>query len=292
MKFFSRSRMLLCIAFAGSIVVSGCVSNKTLDAYETRLKTLEAGGAPDSLLSSVRVYLSQARAGKKSGNGTMVKTSIDSVKTYLAAAEGWYQESLADSKKRVDSLQKYFGTQKASLSGMQLKEADSLFALVDSYCKKSLYLQAFDVAGMLDALMPSLVKDEERAKKIAAEILETTWTMNKKHTTDGANAVEKSRVSFKKDGAFEITEEMNGQTKPTLKEDWLFQSQGTYAVKGDTILLSTQKEKCERQIYWNLVDKKGWVKNEKKPYDSLITDGRKDRYFTFDYIKDDFKKVK
>jgi hypothetical protein len=295
MKLFSRTSALLCFAFAGTLAVSGCVSNKSIDLYEARLKTLVAGGAPDSLLSSIKVCLSQAKAGKRSGDGTLVRSSMDSAKVYLAAAEKWYQESVQASKKRVDSLQKYFSAQKTALSGMQLREADSLFAIIDSFSKKNLYLQASDAAGQLDSLMPSLLTDEELAKKAAAEITESTWSMNKKHTTDGANATEKSTVSFKKDGTYEMSEGMNGQTKPTLKEDWLFETAGTYAMKGDTILFSTKKEKCVRQIFWNRVAKNGkqeWVKNEKKPYDSCIINGSKDRFLTFEYIKNAFKKSK
>jgi hypothetical protein len=287
-----RSRVFLCTVFAGSIIMTGCVSQKTIDTYETQLKALEVKGVPDSLLSVVRVYISQAKGGKRSGNGTLVRASIDSVKRGLATAEQWYASTIQVSKPRVDSLLKFFNIQKSALSGMQLKEADSFLAIINSYAKTSDFFQAQVFADRLDTLLVALLQDEALAKKASAQIV-GTWTMNKKHTTDGANAVEKSKVSFKKDGTFEMSEEMNGQTKPTLREDWQFLTQGIYAMKGDTILLSTHKEKCVRQVYWNLVNKKGkpdWVKNEKKPYDTVIKDGSKDRFLTFDYLKENFKK--
>jgi hypothetical protein len=293
MKLFIRCGMFLCTAVAASITLTGCgVSQKTIDTYEAQLKALETKGTPDSILSSVRVYLSQVKGGKQSANGTLARASLDSVKRYLAAAEQWYQMTIQTKKPRVDSLLKYFTAAKTALSGMQIKEADSFLTTIDSYVKKNWYMQAAVFADRLDTLLPSLIKDEEVAKKTGAQII-GTWSMTKKHTENGANATEKSRVSFTKNGAFEMNEEMNGQTKPTLREDWMFLTQGTYAMKGDTVLLSTQKEKCVRQIYWNLVDKKGkqeWVKNEKKPYDSIIKDGSKDRFLTFDYLKENFKK--
>jgi len=294
MKPSIRRTMLLCTAFAAGIAITSCgTGQKAIGTFEAQLKALEDKGVPDSLLSSVRVYLSQIKAGKQSGLGTLVRASTDSVKRYLGAAEQWYQATVQTTKPRVDSLLKYFAAKKVALSGMQLKEADSLLTIIDSYAKKNWYMQAMVFAELLDTLMPVLIKDEENAKKAGAQILGTTWSMAKKITENGGNAVQKSRVSFKKDGTFEMTEEMNGQTKPTLKEDWLFLSQGTYAMKGDTVLLSVQKEKRVRQIYWHQVENKGkgeWKKTEDKPYDTIIKDGSKDRFFTFDFLKENFKK--
>ena len=151
-------------------------------------------------------------------------------------------------------------------------------------------MQALLNAEQLDSLMPQLLKDEEAAKKADAQIRGMTWSMVKKLTEDGANAVQKNRIFFKKDGSYEMSEEMKGATKPTLKEDWLFMTWGTYAMKGDTILLSTKRENRVRQIYVHMDGGKEAKKIEDKPYDSVITNGSKDRYFTFDYLKENFKK--
>ena len=291
MKHSLRSSMLISMLVAAGIVVAGCgVSQKTLAAYESQLKTLEAKGVPDSILSSVRVYLEQIKGGQKSGLGTVVKTSSDSVKKYLAAAETWYQAGLKTAKPRVDSLVKSFIAAKAALSGMQLKEADTMLAIINSNIKQNWYTQAQMYADNLDTLMPQLLKDEENAKKADAQIRGSTWTMSKKITGNGADAVQKSTVSFKKDGSYEMSEGMKGRTKPDLKEDWLFLTWGTFAMKGDTILFSTTREKRERQIYQHLNEKKEWKKIEDKPYDSTITGGSKDRFFTFDFLKENFKK--
>jgi hypothetical protein len=283
--------MFMCVLVAAGIAVTGCgVGQKAIDAYESQLKTLEARGVPDSILSSVRVYLAQIISGKKAGLGTVVRTSSDSVKYYLAAAEKWYESSVQTAKPRVDSLVKSFTAVKTALSGMQLREADSQLAIIDSFTKQNWYMQAQSRADLLDTLMPQLLKDEENAKKVDAQVRGTTWTLSKKLTGGGANAVQKNRVSFRKDGSYEMSEEMKGQTKPTLKEDWLFLTWGTYALKGDTILLSTQREKRVRQNYVHLAGGKEVKKIADKPYDSTITNGSKDRFFTFDYLKEDFKK--
>lgn len=290
MKIHFRSTAFICAVFAGSMLFTGCVSQKTIETYEAQLKALEAKGVPDSLLSSVRVYISQAIGGKRTGNGMVVRTSIDSVKTGLAAAEQWYASTVQTSKPHVDSLLKYFNAKRSALSGLQLKEADSFLTIIASYTKTSDYFQARLFSDRFDTLLLTLLQDEALAKKAGAEISGTTWTMNKKHTEDGANAAEKSKVSFKKDGSFEMSEEMKGKTKPTLKEDWLFLTWGTYAMKGDTILLSTNREKRVRQNYEHVAGGKVVKKIQDKPYDSVISNGSKDRFFTFSYLKENFKR--
>jgi hypothetical protein len=289
----SRYRItLLCAGIAAGITLTGCsASQKNIESYEARLKSFEAKGVPDSILSSVRVHLSQIIRGKQAGLGTVVRASTDSVKHYLAAAETWYQSTVQTAKPLVDSLMNYFSSAKSGLSGMQLREADSILAVIDSLVKLNWYMQAHVLAGQFAALLPHLLKDEAIAKKIDAQIRGTTWSMSKKFTEGGgAGAIQKNRVSFKKDGSYEMTEEMKGQTKPNLKEDWLFLTWGTFAMKGDTILLSTTREKRVRQNYVHLARGKAVKKIEDKPYDSTISDGSKDRFFTFDYLRENFKK--
>lgn len=287
---FFRNLVLFCVCVTGCVIVTGCVSQNTIDSYAVRLKALEEKGVPDSLLSTIRVYISQANDGKKSGNGIVVKSSVDSLKVCVAAAEKWSNDLVAAAQPRVESLQKQFAGQKAKLSGTQLKEADSLLGVIDSYVKKTWYLQAQAAANHLDSLMPMLLKDEVAALKVAAE-LSGTWTKIKKHTENGANAMEKRTVTFEKDGTFKMDEQMKGQTSPQLKEDWQFLSQGAYAIKGDTLLLNVQKEQRLRETYENLVNGK-WVKNTKKPNDTTIANGSKDQYFTFEFLKDTYTKKK
>jgi hypothetical protein len=271
------------------VLFAGCGSNKSITDLEARLKALEAKGIPDSILSSARFDLNKAKTGKMQGLSAEVHASLDSLKVHIDAAEKWSIGVMQANMARADSLSKLLSAQKTGLTGFQLKEADSLFSSIDSNFKKGWYLQARAAADHLDSLMPSLLRDEENAKQVSGKII-GTWTMLKQHREDGANAVEKTKVSFLKDGSFAMDEEMKGQTGPQLKEDWQFITHGNYGLKGDTILLMTQTEKCPRQIYWNLNDNNKWVKSEKKPYDTVITDGSKDRSIAFSYLKENYKK--
>ena len=105
--------------------------------------------------------------------------------------------------------------------------------------------------------------------------------------------METRKFTFKKDGKYEADEQMKGQTSDFTKEDWLFQSWGDYDVKGDTIFMYVKREKCPKQTYHNYKNiggKMKWEKFEAPTYDSPITDGRKVRYFTFEYVQEYFKK--
>ncbi|MBN2037505.1 MAG: hypothetical protein JW768_12250 [Chitinispirillaceae bacterium] len=283
-----RSVFALCALTFAVLVVSGC-AGKAIEDYETRLKALESGGTPDSLLSSIRVNLMQAKSGKKTGNGILVRTSLDSLKAQVAAAEKWFAEQSAANKAHVDGLVSQLNEKKKGLSGMQLREADSLMGLADSFIGRNWYIQARRFVDELDTIMPTLIKDEAAAKKVSAR-LPGTWYMTKKHRDNRARAMEKRVVTFAKDGSFQMDESMKGQTSPTLKEDWQFKTSGSYSIKGDTILLSVQKEKCLKESYWNLRAGGRWVHHSKPSYDTVITDGKKDRFLTFEYLASEYKK--
>ena len=64
-------------------------------------------------------------------------------------------------------------------------------------------------------------------------------------------------------------------------------------MRGDTVLMFVEREKCPRQVYHNYMKKDGrlrWVKNVSPTYDSTIVGHGKDRYMTYQYLLDFFKK--
>jgi hypothetical protein len=71
-------------------------------------------------------------------------------------------------------------------------------------------------------------------------------------------------------------ESKEGQSGTYLKEDWEFQSSGTYDFKGDTIMLSITRFASVRQDFERIHMKDGnavWVKEPQPRYDSTITNG-------------------
>lgn len=272
----------------------GCgLSQKDLDDADKRLKVLQEQGAPDSLLSSVKVFLFQVKAAKKSGNSGLLRKNGDSLIFYLEKAEKDFEAALTKEKPYVESFRKKAEETKKELTGLQLKYADSVLSVIDGFIAKNWILAARDVCFRLDTLFPHLLNDEKLARKISKKIL-GTW-VSVRVPEGGFKAKEKRIFTFKSNGTFRGSEEMKGQTAENLKEDWKFISSGTWKMRGDTAMMYVAKEKCARQIFTNLQIKGGkrkWVKNVMPTYDSTLAPGTKDRFLTYEYLTDFFTKKK
>jgi hypothetical protein len=281
--------LTLCLTFIG------CgVSKKKTDDVAAHLKMLEQKGVPDSLLSDAKVLLIQIQSSKQYGGGASPEKLLDSAVKTLAFAEASFSATTKQLQPYVDSLRKTFAARMAGLSGPQMRVADSLIALADSSIKSSQWPEAKDKCVLISGVLSSLQADEKTAAEIKAKLV-GTWTMSHaiKDKETHANAVEKTTYMFSKDGKVDCIEEKKGQTNENFKEDWKFQSTGTFALKADTALLNLTREKCLKQTYWSLKNNGAqpeWVKAEKPTYDSLITSGKKDRFVTFADLKANFKK--
>jgi hypothetical protein len=293
MKALAKTLSVMSVCCIMVILLGGCgVSEKKLKDAEQRMQTLQDNGVPDSLLTEARVLVSQSRTSKKLGNGMGAKTQYDSAMTILAKAEGNYGATTTELKPSVEAIRKSLGDKKLNLSGVILKEADSLLAVIDALINTNKWPDAKVKCQEVAAIFTGLEKDQQLAKEVKPK-LAGVWSGSQAIKEDGANAVEKKQFTFAADGKIDIVEERSGATTPSFKEDWKFQSSGTYDVKGDTILIAITKEKCLKQVYQHLKEKgkkKEWVKVEKAPYDSVITGGKKDRYMTFEFLKGTFKK--
>jgi hypothetical protein len=289
----SKQWRLLAVAVCCVVaaMIAGCgVSTKKLNTAEKRIATLQQNGVPDSLLTEARVLLVQARTARQLGNGIGAKSQYDSLEKLLATAEVSYGATTDQLKPGVEALRKSIAEKKLTLTGVHLKEADSLLSLLDATIAKKDWVSAKEEAAMVDTAVNSLLKNEQTAKEVAPKVV-GTWNSTEviKNKEEKSDAVEKKSFTFAPDGKLDLIEERSGQTNEALKEDWKFESWGTYSLKGDTILMNITREKCMKQVYQNLKNKQ-WVKFEKPPYDSAITNGKKDRYMAFDYLKSTFKK--
>jgi len=295
MKFVSRALVMGAIGCAACAVIGGCgVNSKKLDDAEKRIGMLSKQGVSDSMLTDARVLLVQIKTSKQYGGGASPQRLYDSVMTLLARAELAYTVSAGKLKPIVDSLRKTFDARRKGLTGLQLKEADSAIKRVDSMIALNKWSEAKPQCNEVDIALNGLLKDEKTAQETKTKLM-GVWTgvLKVKNKDEKSDFVEKKVFSFARDGKVDVVEERNGQTNEGLKEDWKFQSAGTFSLKGDTIFLFVTKEKCLKQAFSNFVTKNGkaqWVKTEKPTYDSTITSGKKDRFLTFDYLKESFKK--
>ena len=289
-----RSFGYLLSSLAAVSLLAGCgASQKKMENVESRIAALEEKGVPDSVLANVKVYKYNVASAKKVNNVGNARKYTDSMITAIEVAEKWYENAMTEYKPYLEALRKTIVEKKTSLTGLQLKTADSVLSIVDSFINLDWLVQARWKMDKLDSMMITLEKNEEVAKKVRKSIV-GKWGDAHYIKPEDANykALDKRVYKFTSDGKFEGSEEMRGQTTPYMKEDWHFLSWGTYDVKGDTIHLFITREKCPRQIFTQLhVKDNKWIKGEKPTYDSTITDGKKDRYILFDYLKENFKRM-
>jgi hypothetical protein len=292
-------RYFLAYGLACSLIAVAAAScGKKGPSAEDRIKALETKGVPDSVLSNVKLYLYNienfAKTGQ-SGNGGLYK---DSLKTGLAAAEAWYEKTMRESNGYIESIKKTIADRKAGLSGLPLRDCDSLLKVADSFVAINWMIQARLQFEKLDSVMPTLLENQKKAAEIRPKLF-GTWKnvhiLRPPEDEKGAHykAVETSIYSFAKNGAFNGIEEKLGQSTPFLKEDWKFLSWGTYDLLGDSIYLFITREKCAKQIYTQLnIKTNTWERKVQPTYDSTITNNKKDKFITYDDLKQDFKKAK
>ena len=285
-----------CLTF---LIVAGLTVHcgKKGPTIEERIKVLEEKGVPDSVLANVKVYLYQYETGKKMSNSGLVRTYKDSLKNGITIAEAWYEKAMTTNKPIVDQLRKSFVDRKATLSGLALKDADSLLKIADSLIAKNWMVGARTKLESMDTVMGILVENEEKAKELRKKLIGTWKDVHTLHAPEESGMRFHARdirvFKFCDDGSFYSSEERKGQTTPFLKEDWKFLSWGTFDLMGDTIYQFITREKCTKQIYTQKnVKLNKWESKKNPTYDSTITDGAKDRFITYSDLKLDFKKVR
>ncbi len=255
---------------------------------------MESNGVPVSITADIKVLLYNYATAKKLGNGNAANKITDSVLTTLANVEKWYQDFLAQNKVSIVRSINSLRSQKLQLTGLQLKDANIILAIIDSLTKNDLLIQAKSKVQEAASIMPSLLKDQETARKIKPALIGNWKNVHVvKAQKDNSKYTETTRYSFKSNGTFEGSEERKGQSSPYFKEDWQFFSWGNYDLRGDTIYLFVNREKCTRQVYAQLnVNNNKWVESKKPTYDSTITDHKKDTKVIFSYIIENFEKSK
>jgi len=287
-------------AVVGAAFVVGCgggVDEKVLDDAQKRIDLLKAKGVPVEKVTEARVFLDEARRALEKNNSAPAKKAADSMKVYLAKAEGYYQQEVATLGPKIEASKSAALKAKAELSGYQARKIDSIISVMDSLKRIDWLLQANTRGQELVAMLPSLKADEEKAGRLK-KLIPGEWVFTEKDKSvedKNVNAVTTKTFQFGNDGKIHLIEKKNGQSSPYLKEDWLFESWGTYGYKGDTVMLAVSRFAAVKQMFKrkHIIDGKEVWKDEPGPtYDSAITDGSQDRYVTYDDLKMDFKKVR
>jgi polyhydroxyalkanoate synthesis regulator phasin len=281
-------------------LMAGCgggVNEKVLEDAQGRINQLKAKGVPPEKVSEARVFLDEAKRALEKNNKAPAKKAADSMKVYLEKAEAYYQQEVSTLGPKVDASKSAALKTKEELSGYQARKIDSIVAVIDSFKKLEWLLQADSIGKKLNAMLPSLQEDEAKAARLK-KLIPGEWVFTSKEKSvefPEVNAVTTKTFKFGADGKTHLIEKKLGQSGPFLKEDWLFESWGTYGYKGDTVMLAIDRFAAVKQMFKrkHVIDGKEVWKDEPGPvYDSIIKDGSQDRYVTYQDLKDDFKKVR
>ena len=275
-----------------ALLTTGCSKKISVEEGEARVAALESKGVPDSVISAAKVYLYQFKSAKATGNAGLLRRYRDSLQLALGQVEGGMEADIQKLKPLVDSLVASINERRPGLTGLHKAAGDSVYAILDALVGKNWLPQAKDKAVELDALVDTLNAQEKLAKQLRPRFV-GNWTSSSSPADKRFKAVERRTIVFGRDGSMRTMEQMKGQTSEYLKEDWKFESLGKWDIKGDVAYQYVEREKCSRQVYTNYnVKERKWERKEMPTYDSTITDGSKDRWVTYDYLKENFKKVR
>jgi len=289
MNRFSQASVFCLIPLVLFLFVSCGGGQKVIDEARARIVELEKKGADNRLISDAKVLLSNIEAAKRIGNSKEARKNTDSLLVTLEKAEQSYASAMENAKPAVEKALSDFREKKSALSGMHLASADSVLEIIDSLVEKNWYIQAKERAEEFDTLLATLRKQEQTAQKTKRRVT-GTWRGVMEAKGPGQNAVEKSRFTFYKNGKLFKSQEMKGQTSEFQKEDWKFNSWGTWQLKADTIYMTITRDKCLRQTFWNKDPQTNrWKKNQTPTYDSTLATP-KTEIITYADLKDIYRK--
>lgn len=292
---YAASGLVAAVCTAVVIVSGGCgVSDSKLAAIESRIDSLSRMGVPDSILTEPKIQLAEARGYKKAANMAKAGQSADSASLLIEQAQQWYDGQMEKLRPEIASVKKSIGEQTAKLSGPNLRVADSVIAVADSFASMDWLFQSRQKLAVLEQMIPDLLESEKTGEKLRPKIV-GSWQEVVRPDGVGTTAVLKTTYTYNKDGSMTFSESKKGQSNEVTKEDWAFTSWGNWEMKGDTVLMHVEREKCHRQIYEVLESKGGkasWNRTVGPTYDSTFTDDHKDRSVAYADLKSDFRKVR
>ncbi|MBD3239504.1 MAG: hypothetical protein GF331_02890, partial [Chitinivibrionales bacterium] len=271
---YAVSALIGAVLVVVALVSGGCgVSDGKLATIDSRIDSLSQMGVPDSILTEPKIQLAEARGYKKAANMAQAARCADSATLLLDQAQQWYDQQMEKLRPEIASVKKAINEEKEKLSGPNLREADSLIAVADSFAAMDWLFQARQKLAVLEEMMPVLLESEKTGEKLRPKIV-GSWREVVRPDGIGSTSVLKTTYTFNRDGSMTFSESKKGQSNETLKEDWAFTSWGNWEMKGDTVLLNVEREKCHKQVYETLVAKDGkpsWKRSEGPAYDSTFT---------------------
>ncbi|MDR0303426.1 MAG: hypothetical protein LBH98_01465 [Chitinispirillales bacterium] len=305
-------RHLLVISLFIALLLVGCQSfQKKIEDTQARLMMLENKGLPDSLITPIRISITAAQGEMKRNRGGNANKNLKAAITAVKKAEEVLENSIETKKPEI--IARYNSVKdkvKKDLRALHKYDADSALAVVDSFIKIDFVFKAEAFLEKFEKDYPKLLRAQFIADSLRPKV-QGTWTFietTKNSEDKNVNAIEKKIFSFNKGGNSKFVEEKHGQSSTNLKEDWKFETWGTWDMKGDTVWVIATKFIQNKQTFWQfneLTKKWGHVDNENKFVDNkpnvieaetLTIEKNKDdivkqnRYIIYQDLLDEYKK--
>ncbi len=272
--------------------VSCSVGEKEFSEATRRLDALREQDFPDSLISPISNNITNAKSSLKRHRSGDAKNSYKAAIVALEQAELIAQQNLTE---KLPTLKSKLASQRSeadkSLTKLHLKAAQKLFHGADSLLNKKAFFTAEKHITKIDNHLADLAEQEERAKSLRKKVYGTwTFTQNIKNVEDkSVKAYHKKTFSFRKNGKASFIDEKKGKSASFLKEDWKFESYGTFDLKGDTVFLAVTQFNTPRFTTWAGDGKGNWQKNSQPTSKTTVTDGSQDRHIAFSTLSEEFK---
>jgi len=280
-----RSGVFVALALAACLAV-GCGSKVSIEEGRAKVEELASRGVPEREMSDLKMYLYQMETGKKTGNSSQFRTYQDSLTRALADFEKKMAVLLEQAGPFMDSVRRACDDKIALLSGLHLEEAEKGKGPVDSLIKiesQKMYARNRLAAWSLE--LDTLVTLQKLADSLRREFA-GKWIMEKTSSDPKYKLVERTEIVMRPNGALYIMEGKKGQLNDYERQDWLFESNGTWDLMGDVAYHYITKEKRVRQIFEGIDPKtKQKRKEAQPPYDSTFAKGKKLKTVAWDELK-------
>ncbi|MCL2220138.1 MAG: hypothetical protein FWC23_08600 [Chitinispirillia bacterium] len=285
-----RTGVLVAAALAACLSVGlGCAKKVSVEEGRAKIQELSNRGVPERQMSDLKMYLFQMETAQKTGNGSMFRIYRDSLTTALAEFESKMAGMLESAGPFMDSVMTAADAKIAGLKGLHLEQAKKLRGPVDSI--RQIESQKLDARNRVEAFgfeVDTLIIQQKLADSLRGEFV-GVWVMEQEPADPRFKMVERTEIHMWPDGGLFIMEGKKGQINEQAKEDWLFESRGTWDIKGDMVYHYINKEKRVRQIFEGVDHTTGsWRKQSQPPYDSTVNRGAK--YVAWDELNKDYKR--
>jgi hypothetical protein len=295
MRFVSVVKTVL--VFAGCMAFcAGCGKNLDTVLVEIgqQVDSLKAAGAPDTLLTEIKVLHYKAKNNVQRGNGREAQKQVAQMQEFIGKIKSQFAVTATSSKKSIDSLAAQFRTEAAAMTGDRVKVINRVLHEADSLLKANLMLKANSLLKEFAVSVPQLQENEKQAQLIAPKVI-GAWRRltEEKDKKIGSDYKKTEEYEIARDNKFVITETMKGNQDETVYYDYQFISYGDYSLNGDTINMWVKRMKGYNKNKILVNEKTDEWKSVGQPgFDSLVTDGSQDRFATYGELKQHFKKLK